>query len=303
MHRLFSLLLLTLFTLNGAQANPQVLTSIKPLQLIAAAVQGDLGPPQSLLPPGASAHHYSLRPSDIQRITDAELFYWIGPNMETFLTEILSRRQGPSLAVQNLAGITLQHFVPSNDNTTEETEEADAEHQPGALDAHLWLSSQNARRIAQRMAEDLARLDPEHATTYQGNAKQFSQRLDELDQHIQKRLAPLVHKPFFVFHEAYNYFEAAYGLHHQGAFHLSEENTPGARHVAELRQQLQQAGPCCVFSEPPLQPRLAQTLSAGLPVTLAEWDALGFKVPVTDRGYEQLLMQLTTQLAQCLESR
>ena len=37
--------------------------------------------------------------------------------------------------------------------------------------------------------------------------------------------------------------------------------------------------------EPPLRPRLAQTLSAGLPVTLAELDALGSAVPVGAQGF------------------
>lgn len=64
---------------------------------------------------------------------------------------------------------------------------------------------------------------------------------------------------------------------------------PGAQHVAAMRERLQQAGPSCVFSEPPLRLRLAQTLTAGLPVTLAELDAMGGTLPVDAKGYEALL--------------
>lgn len=299
MSRLFSAVCLMGMSLI-AQAEPQVLTSIKPLQLIAAAVQDGLGQPQVLLPAGASAHHYSLRPSDLQRLTQADLFYWIGPNLETFLVEVTNARPQPSLAVQTLDGLQLRYFAQSPSNETEQ--DADADHRPGALDAHLWLSSHNARRIAQRMADDLAHQDPKHQEQYQHNAKAFSQRLDQLDQQLRQQLAPLAQKPFFVFHEAYDYFEERYGLRHQGAFHLTEENTAGARHIALLRQRLQAAGPCCVLYEPPLQPRLAQTLGSGLPVTLSAWDDLGVTIPADSRGYEALLTQLATQLSQCLTS-
>ena len=89
---------------------------------------------------------------------------------------------------------------------------------------------------------------------------------------MKKRLASVEGKPYFVFHEAFDYFEAAYGLKHAGVFSVLTEVQPGARHVAAMRKTLQEAGPSCVFSEPPLRPRLAETLSAGLPVKLAELD-------------------------------
>ncbi|MCY1561082.1 hypothetical protein D9M68_982970 [compost metagenome] len=67
-----------------------------------------------------------------------------------------------------------------------------------------------------------------------------------------------------------------------------------------MRTRLQQVGPTCVFSEPPLRPRLAQTLTAGLPVTLAELDAMGGALPVDARGYEALLENLADGLVECL---
>jgi zinc transport system substrate-binding protein len=65
-----------------------------------------------------------------------------------------------------------------------------------------------------------------------------------------------------------------------------------------MRERLKAAGPACVFSEPPLRPRLADTLSAGLPVRLAELDALGAGA----QSYEQLLEDLGGGLAGCLDS-
>ena len=60
-------------TLASAHAEVRVLTSIKPLQLIAAAVQEGVGVPEVLLPPGASPHNFALRPSDVRRVQEVEL--------------------------------------------------------------------------------------------------------------------------------------------------------------------------------------------------------------------------------------
>ncbi len=70
-------------------------------------------------------------------------------------------------------------------------------------------------------------------------------------------------KPYFVFHEAFDYFEDAYGLKRAGVFSVAAEVQPGAQHVAAMRARLQEVGKTCVFSEPPLRPRLAETLVAG----------------------------------------
>ena len=69
-----------------------------------------------------------------------------------------------------------------------------------------------------------------------------------------------------------------------------------------MRARLQQAGPSCVFSEPPMQPRLAHTLAEGLPVTLAQLDALGSNLPVSVQAYEQLLKNLAAQFSACLST-
>ncbi len=291
----------------SAQAQVQILTSIKPLQLIAAAIQDDQGEPQVLLPPGASPHYFVLRPSDAKRLNAADLFYWIGPDLENFLPRILKQRSQLSVAVQDLPDIQLLHFSDNDAHDhgqqhTQQLVEHDHAHQPGAVDAHLWLSSDNARVIAQRISADLSQLDPSNSSLYATNLHNFTQRLDALDQQLKAELEPLQGKSFFVFHEAFNYFEHAYGLEHAGVFALSSELQPGAKHVSQMRTRLQAAGPSCVFSEPPMQPRLAHTLAAGLPVKLAELDALGAEIAVTKDGYEQLLKNLAAQFSACLST-
>nr|WP_243458779.1 zinc ABC transporter substrate-binding protein [Pseudomonas sp. OA65] len=292
--------------IGPAQADVKVLTSIKPLQLIAAAVQDGVAVPEVLLPPGASPHHYALRPSDVRKVQSVDLLYWIGPDMEGFLPRVLNGRTLPSVAVQELPGLKLRHFaqdsVSHEDHDDDGGDDHNHDHRPGTVDAHLWLSPHNARVIAARMAADLSAADPANAARYQSNLTGFNQRLDALDTRLKARLAGVAGKPYFVFHEAFDYFEDNYGLKHAGVFAVAAEVQPGAQHVAAMRTRLQAVGKTCVFSEPPLRPRLAETLVAGLPVKLAELDALGGYTPATAQGYEQLLEKLGNDLAGCLES-
>ncbi|MFY0730897.1 zinc ABC transporter substrate-binding protein [Pseudomonas sp. NFX15] len=305
MSRLFSIFVafIASFLLIGpAQAEVNVLTSIKPLQLIAAAVQDGVAVPEVLLPPGASPHNYALRPSDVRKVQSVDLLYWIGPDMEGFLPRVLNGRTLPSVAVQDLPGMKLRRFAEDSHSHAEDADEHDHDHRPGTLDAHLWLTPVNARVIATKMAADLSAADPTNAARYQSNLKAFDERLDALDQRLKKRMADVQGKPYFVFHEAFDYFEDAYGLKHAGVFSVAAEVQPGAQHVAAMRARLQEVGKTCVFSEPPLRPRLAETLVAGLPVKLAELDALGGYTPATAQGYEQVLEKLGNDLAGCLES-
>ncbi|MCY1273429.1 High-affinity zinc uptake system protein ZnuA [compost metagenome] len=292
-----------LFLSLPARADVSLLTSIKPLQLIAAAIQDGAGKPGVLLPPGASPHSYALRPSDVRRVRDAQLFYWIGPDMEAFLPRVLEGRKGPAVAVQELPGMHLRKFAgtEADDHDHEDHDEHDHDHRPGSVDAHLWLLPANAQAIAARMAEDLTIADPTNASRYQANLRAFDERMDQLDARLKQRLAPLAGKPYFVFHEAFDYFEEAYGLKHAGVFAVSAEVQPGARHVAAMRAQLQKSGAACIFSEPPLRPRLADTLSEGLPVRLAELDAMGYAAKVDANGYQSLLENLAGEFAGCLE--
>lgn len=291
-------------TLSTAQADVRVLTSIKPLQLIAAAVQDGIAVPEVLLPPGASPHNYALRPSDVRRVQEVDLLYWIGPDMETFLPRVLTGRTKASVPVQPLPGMHLRTFTASSEHHDDDgdDDEHDHDHRPGSVDAHLWLSTVNARVIAAKMAADLSQADPANAARYDSNVKAFDARMDALDAKIKQRVTGIADKKYFVFHEAFDYFEEAYGLKHAGVFAVSHDVQPGAQHVAAMRARLAEYGKTCVFSEPPLRPKLADTLSAGLPVKLAELDGLGGYTPATAHGYEQLLSKLAEDLAGCLES-
>lgn len=303
---------------------PRVLTSIKPLQLIASAVLDGIATPELLLPVGASPHSYALKPSERRALDQAQRVYWIGPEMELFLESLLSARD-TDIELMHAAGVTLRPL--SGDHDGHESEHADhdeakhdehahdehdhgAEHEAvhhddhhvGTHDAHIWLSPDNAQAIARTMAADLATHFPQHSERLRANLTHFERQLEALDSQLQERFEPLSSKPYFVFHDGYGYFEDHYGLKPRGIFSLSHEVQPGARHVAELRNSLQKAGPSCVFSEPQFTPRLIESLTAGLPVHSAELDPLGSEASVDSQGYVEFMQTLGANLAGCLEA-
>lgn len=199
--RLFSVFvafIASFLLIGSAHAEVKVLTSIKPLQLIATAVQDGVAIPEVLLPPGASPHNYALRPSDVRKVQSVDLLYWIGPDMEGFLPRVLNGRTLPSVAFR-ICGMKLRRFAEDSHSHAEDADEHDHDHRPGNLDAHLWLSPINARVIAAKMAADLSAADPANAARYQSNLKAFDERLDALDLRLKKRLAGIEGKPYFVF--------------------------------------------------------------------------------------------------------
>ncbi|HBM48647.1 MAG TPA: ABC transporter substrate-binding protein, partial [Marinobacter sp.] len=66
-----------------------VVTSIKPLELLVKAVAGDSVQVSTLVPPGSSPHNYTMKPSQRRALEQADAIFWVGPEMETFLSRLL----------------------------------------------------------------------------------------------------------------------------------------------------------------------------------------------------------------------
>lgn len=279
-------------------ADSRVLTSIKPVQQISAALLDGIDEPAVLLPPGASPHSFALRPSDRKALASAERIYWIGPQLERFLDNLLHERPQARELIE-LTGLTLREF--DEEHAHEHDEHDSHAHEADNLDPHIWLSPDNALVIARWMKDDLAPLYPEQQARLTANLATFEQRIQSLDAQLQARFSPLRDKPYFVFHDGYGYLEEHLGIEHRGVFSLAHEIQPGARHVNELRATLRAAGAACVFSEPQFTPRLVNSLTEGLPVRSAQLDPIGADIALSADGYAQLLSALTDSLAGCLE--
>lgn len=278
-------------------ADSRVLTSIKPIQQISAALLEGIDEPAVLLPPGASPHAFALRPSDRRTLANAERIYWVGPDLERFLDSLLHDNP-QARELMKVPGLVLREF----DEEHAEHGHDDHHHDAGNLDPHIWLSPANALTIAQWMKADLAPLYPERAAQLDANLQRFETRINAEQEKLSARFATLKDKPYFVFHDGYGYLEEHLGIEHRGVFSLAHEIQPGARHVNALRDQLRSAGRACVFSEPQFTPRLINSLTEGLSVETAQLDPLGADIAVSADGYIELLNSLTGSWAVCLES-
>src|SRR5690554_196662 len=98
-----------------------VVTSIKPLELLVKAVAGDSVQVSSLVPAGSSPHNYTMKPSQRRALEQADAIFWVGPEMETFLSRLLSGSEFEGRVVAFTE-------VPEGEDEHHEEEHSDHDH-------------------------------------------------------------------------------------------------------------------------------------------------------------------------------
>lgn len=88
---------------------------------------------------------------------------------------------------------------------------------------------------------------PQSRAKLDANLKDFEAQLAATDKQVGNELAPLKGKGYFVFHDAYGYYEKHYGLTPLGHFTVNPEIQPGAQRLHEIRTQLVEQKATCVF--------------------------------------------------------
>ncbi len=179
-------------------------------------------------------------------------------------------------------------------------EHDDHGHAAGGFDPHSWLDPVNASLWLGEIATALAAIDPENAAIYSANATKGQENLAALQATLQARLTPLQGAPFVVFHDAYHYFEARFGVEAQAALSLSDGAAPSAARLAEVRDVISASQAVCVFTEPQFNPGMIEALQDGGPLKTASLDPLGANVTPGPALYASLLSGLTDAFVLCL---
>ncbi|MGD8162438.1 zinc ABC transporter substrate-binding protein ZnuA [Pantoea sp. FN0307] len=292
----------------SAPASAAVIASIKPLGFIASAIADGVTPVKVLLPDGASEHDYALRPSDVKRLQSADLVVWIGPDMEAFISKTASAFP----AEKNLEIAQLPTVKPLLITGAEEDDEhhehdeahhdaAHEHHDHGQYNMHLWMSPEIARQSAVAIHEKLLELMPQRKDKLDANLQQFEADLAKSDTQIAHQLAPLKGKGYFVFHDAYSYFEKHYGLTPLGHFTVNPEIQPGAQRLHQIRTQLVEQKATCVFAEPQFRPAVIDAVARGTQVRKGTLDPLGMGISLAKDSYVKFLSQLSSQYESCLK--
>ena len=286
---------------NADTGGPRVVVSVKPVHAIVAAVMEGMAAPALIVKGAGSPHTYAMRPSEARSLNRAEVVFWVGNNLETFLAKPLSALAGTArlVTVMDVEGLVL---LPARAGGTWQRREEPAPHRTAhdALDPHVWLDPANAKRIARAAAASLGETDPANRAAYAANAERFAARVDALDAELRAALTPLGRVPYAVFHDAYQYFERHYGLNAVGAVTISPERRPGARRLTRIRAAIRALGARCLFHEPQFEPALVRNVVEGTAVRVAVLDPLGAELEAGADAYFALMRGLAHSLAECL---
>lgn len=312
----FSVLPIFLAVAGPASASaPKVVATIPPLQSLAAIAMEGVGFPDVLLSGGETPHSFALRPSHSRMLSSADIIIRIGDGFEGFLKKPLRSlaRRATVLQLDSLAGLELYAYrrTSGHDDNAEEPRHTgghasghdhdhDHDHEQG-VDPHLWLHTGNAIVALRAISAALSKADPENAPIYQGNAARGAIRLWALKLEIDRMLSPVRERPYFVFHDAWQYFDREFSLRGGGSIAISPERKPGARRLAEVRDSIRTTGARCVFAEPQFPPALVKTVIRGTAARLAVLDPLGAGLAQGSGQYFQLMRSLAKGISSCLK--
>ncbi|MCF5859713.1 zinc ABC transporter substrate-binding protein ZnuA [Aeromonas veronii] len=307
--------IIALFTALLAVSLPvraiEVLTTIKPLGFIAAAITDGVSEPKVLLPTGASPHDFSLRPSDIRNINSAGLVVWVGPELEGFMAKPLANHPH-ALALTQVEGMPLFNYATQDSHDSHDHDDHDhAAHEHGdhdegheghhheGVDPHIWLGPTQAKVIAKAIASELGKLDPANQARYDANLAAFDTKVDVKDKVIAGQMKAVNEKGYFVFHEAYGYWERHYGMSSKGHFTVSPERRPGAKTLVDIRKALEEKQASCIYAEPQFSPAVIESVARNTGAKVLLLDEVGEQVPLGPDGYPQFMQQLADAFAQC----
>lgn len=322
---------------TGAHAEPpSVVASIKPVHALVAGVMQGVGTPSLIAEGGGSPHTYSLHPSNARALQEADLVFWIGPSLETFLDRPIDSlgKDARVVSLMDAHGLSHvsfreggsfeghahddhgdgdhddhghdkdehkdEHAGHGHDDDHDEHKDEHAGHDDHGRDAHIWLDPVNAKAMAHEIAEALSAVDPANAARYEANAEALEARIDGLNAELRQILEPVHERPFIVFHDAYQHFERRFALNAAGSITVSPEVIPGAARVADIRHKVEELGATCVFSEPQFTPRLVNVVTEGTAAKSGVLDPLGTGIPNGPDLYFTLMRNIAASMRACL---
>ncbi|MCL7944950.1 zinc ABC transporter substrate-binding protein [Marinobacter sp. ATCH36] len=292
----------------NALAATQIVTSLKPIELLVKAVATDDVEVTTLVPPGSSPHNYSMKPSQRRALSNADAVFWVGPEMETFLTRLLSGNEFSNRTHSLMHGENVPEVDTDDDHHghddhghghEQETSHHGHDHGAGE-DPHIWLDPALALDMARDIHSILARQDGADVAALDTNLNRFEQRLSEAESEITSRLKPVADIDLFTYHDAFTRFVEHYGLTLEGVLTLNPELSPGARHIAEVQQKLQKANQPCLLTEPQFNRQWWRSITEGLDITFSTWDPLATDIEPDRDGYIAFQYGLADAVLKCL---
>ena len=190
-----------------------------------------------LIDKGVDLHSYQASAADIAKITDSDLFVYVGGDSDDWAEDII--KENPNLnyinMVDSIGEAALaeelvegmqdeeEHDHEGEEHAHEEGEHAheEGEHEDGEdeIDEHVWLSIKNAETIVSAIEAKLAEIDPDNKAEYEKNANDYLAKLDELDKEYKDTLSSIQNKTIIVGDRfPFRYLVNEYGINYYAAF-------------------------------------------------------------------------------------
>jgi len=323
-----------LIATSPVRAEIKVVTTIKPLHSLIANVMDGVGEPSLIIDGSTSPHSFTLKPSHAKLLEEADLIFWVGEGMETFMerplksivknAEVLEFMEVESIEKLKFREESIfgnhddhddhddhdedhedhedhdDHDDHDEDHDDHDDHDEHAEHEGhnhGEFDSHIWLDPNNAKEMVHEIAHELGHIDPANKDKYEANAEITIQEIDELIDDVSKDINK--DAKFVVFHDAYQYFEERFGLRAAGALTLNTDVLPGAKQIDEIQDVIKEKGINCIFSEPQFNPKIISTIADDMNIKTGVFDPLGSNIKSGKDLYFKLISNLGNELKGC----
>ncbi len=289
--RLLFAITLLLAPLANAEV-PRVVTSIAPLQGLVADIMRGVGSPKLLLDEAISPHDFAMRPSQAKAISEADVLFYIGQDLEPWLEKALRSRDNKNLV------IALGNMPDLNRLKARELDDFGDDHNDhdhaGAHDPHMWLDPSNALIWLDIITGVLEIADPDNKATYRNNLHRTRVKIVDATENARRALAPIADVELVVTHDSTQYFEEAFGLNVIGAFSASDGQKAGARSLNALLGQL---GPnTCIIADTTNPSRITANLPDNIKLVVV--DPMGFD-QLGEGYYPRFLNSLVKSFLEC----
>lgn len=145
-------------------------------------------------------HDYSLNVTQVQAVESAQLVILSGAGLEEFMEDLLSSAE---TVVDSAEGIEILYGDGEHEHEHEHAHEGDP---------HIWLSTANAKVMAQNICDGLSAQYPSYAATFEKNLKELLVDLDVLQTYGETTLAELRCRELVTFHDGFTYFAESFDL-------------------------------------------------------------------------------------------
>ena len=223
-----------------------------------------------LLDNGVDLHSYQPTADDIVKISDCDLFIYVGGESDGWVEDALRNAANRNMKVINLLEI-LGDSVKTEEiveGMQEEHEDAHAhddaeehEHEEEA-DEHVWLSLKNAKMLVRVISKALQELDPDNKDIYAANADAYVKKLSALDADYQAAVDAASNKTIlFGDRFPFRYLVDDYGLRYYAAFvGCSAETEAGFETISFLAKRVDEWKLPCVLTIEGAQHKIAETI-------------------------------------------